>query len=87
MIIYTRWFSDFAKESGPCVNYQAVVSGSGSKAFINPIVNFGISNEPMQSKDISKDKRGLVQIKVVGGSIAFGYNYDCDLKLPQEQAV
>ena len=24
---------------------------------------------------------------MVGGTIAFGYNYDCDLKLTQEQAV
>tara|TARA_Y100001968_G_scaffold4309_1_gene3829 strand:+ start:992 stop:1963 length:972 start_codon:yes stop_codon:yes gene_type:complete len=85
--IYTRLFSDLAKEGGPRVNYQAVGSGSGRKAFIDQTVDFGASDDPMKVTDISKVKRGLVQIPIVGGTIAFGYNYDCDLKLTQEQAV
>ena len=85
--IYTRWFKDLANEGGPKVNYQAVGSGSGRKAFIDETVNFGASDDPMKDKDIAKVTRGLVQIPMVGGTIAFGYNYDCDLKLTQEQAV
>jgi phosphate transport system substrate-binding protein len=85
--IYTRWFSDYAKSGGVKVNYQAVGSGSGRKAFIDETVNFGASDDPMKEADIKKVKRGLVQIPMVGGTIAFGYNYDCDLKLTQEQAV
>ena len=85
--IYTRWFSDLAKEGGPRVNYQAIGSGSGRKAFIDETVNFGASDDPMKSNDIAKVTRGLVQIPMVGGTIAFGYNYNCDLALTQEQAV
>ena len=85
--IYTRWFSDLAKDGGARVNYQAVGSGSGRKAFIDETVNFGASDDPMNAHDIAKVKRGLVQIPMIGGTIAFGYNYDCDLKLTQEQAV
>jgi len=85
--IYTRWFFDLAKSGGPRVNYQAVGSGSGRKAFIDETVNFGASDDPMKDSDIEKVNRGLVQIPMVGGTIAFGYNYDCDLKLTQEQAV
>ena len=85
--IYTRWFFDLAKSGGPRVNYQAVGSGAGRKAFIDETVNFGASDDPMKDEDIAKVKRGLVQIPMVGGTIAFGYNYDCDLKLSQEQAV
>jgi len=85
--IYTRWFFDLAKSGGPRVNYQAVGSGSGRKAFIDQTVNFGASDDPMKAEDIAKVSRGLVQIPMVGGTIAFGYNYDCDLKLTQEQAV
>ena len=85
--IYTRWFFDLAKSGGPRVNYQAVGSGSGRKAFIDETVNFGASDDPMKDSDIEKVKRGLVQIPMVGGTIAFGYNYDCDLKLTQEKAV
>ena len=85
--IYTRWFSDLAKEGGARVNYQAIGSGSGRKAFIDETVNFGASDDPMKSIDIEKVTRGLIQIPMVGGTIAFGYNYDCDLQLSQEQAV
>ena len=85
--IYTRWFSDLAKERGLRVNYQAVGSGSGRKAFIDQTVNFGASDDPMKSEDMVKVTRGVIQIPIVGGTIAFGYNYDCDLKLTQEQAV
>ena len=85
--VYTRWFKDLSKEGGPKVNYQAVGSGSGRKAFIDETVNFGASDDPMKDKDIAKVTRGLVQIPMVGGTIAFGYNYDCNLKLTQENAV
>ena len=86
--IYTRWFSDIAKSGGARVNYQAVGSGSGRKAFLDETVDFGASDDPMKVSDIAKAKRGLVQIPMTGGTIAFGYNMPgCDLKLTQEQAV
>jgi len=86
--IYSRWFSDFAKSGGHRVNYQAVGSGSGRKAFLDETVDFGASDDPMKKGDIAKAKRGLVQIPMTGGTIAFGYNNPgCDLKLTQEQAV
>ena len=86
--IYQRWFADLAKAGGPQVNYQAVDSGSGRKAFIDQTVNFGASDDPMKKKDMAKVGRGVVQIPMVGGTIAFGYNKPgCNLKLTQEQAV
>ena len=87
--IYTRWFADFSKENGGHrVNYQAIGSGSGRKAFLDETVDFGASDDPMKQVDIDKAKRGLVQIPMTGGTIAFGYNMPgCDLKLTQEQAV
>ena len=86
--IYTRWFKDLSNDGGPKVNYQAVGSGSGRKAFIDETVNFGASDDPMKQKDIDKVTRGLVQIPMTGGTIAFGYNNPgCDLKLTQQQAV
>ena len=39
-------------------------------------------------RDRAKVTRGVVQIPMVGGTIAFGYNKPgCNLKLTQEQAV
>ena len=86
--IYSRWFADCAKSGGHRVNYQAIGSGSGRKAFLDETVDFGASDDPMKQVDINKSKRGLVQIPMTGGTIAFGYNMPgCDLKLTQEQAV
>ena len=86
--VYTRWFADFAKEGGHRVNYQAIGSGSGRKAFRDETVDFGASDDPMKPVDIAKAKRGLVQIPMTGGTIAFGYNMPgCDLNLTQQQAV
>ena len=78
---------DRAQSGGPRVNYQAIGSGSGRKAFIDQTVDFGASDEPMKVNDMSKVIRGVLQIPMVGGTVAFGYNYDCDLKLSQRQAV
>ena len=64
--IYTRWFFDLAKSGGPRVNYQAVGSGSGRKAFIDETVNFGASDDPMKDSDIEKVKRGLKKAREVG---------------------
>ena len=47
--IYQRWFADLAKAGGPQVNYQAVGSGSGRKAFIDQTMSFffiGSSDAP-----------------------------------------
>ena len=86
--VYQRWFADLAQEGGARVNYQAVGSGAGRKAFIDQTVNFGASDDPMKKKDMAKVGRGVVQIPMVGGTIAFGYNKPgCDLKLTQDQAV
>lgn len=86
--IYSRWFADLAKSGGPKVNYQAVGSGAGRKAFIDETVSFAASDDPISAKDKAKVSRGVVQIPMVGGTIALGYNKPgCSLKLTQKQAV
>ena len=50
-----------AGDGGPLVNYQAVGSGSGRKAYLNQTVNFGASDDPMIPRDIRKVKRGVIQ--------------------------
>ena len=86
--IYSRWFSQLAKSGGPKVNYQAVGSGTGRKAFIDETVSFAASDDPISAKDKAKVSRGVVQIPTVGGTIALGYNNPgCSLKLTQKQVV
>ena len=86
--IYQRWFADYAASTGNRVNYQSVGSGTGVRQYIAGTVDFGASDESISSKDASKVKRGVVQIPMVGGTIAIAYNKPgCSLKLTQKQTV
>ena len=86
--IYQRWFSDYAQSSGNRVNYQSVGSGAGVRQFIAGTVDFGASDEPIKAAEAAKVKRGVVQIPMVGGTIAIAYNKPgCKLKLTQKQVV
>ncbi len=86
--IYQRWFADYAASTGNRVNYQSVGSGAGVRQFIAGTVDFGASDESISSKEAAKVKRGVVQIPMVGGTIAIAYNKPgCSLKLTQKQTV
>ena len=86
--IYQRWFQDYANASGDRVNYQSVGSGAGIRQFVAGTVDFGASDEPIKTKEAAKVKRGVVQIPMVGGTIAVAYNKaGCKLKLTQKQTV
>jgi len=86
--IYQRWFQDYSVSSGNRVNYQSVGSGAGIRQFVAATVDFGASDEPIKAKEAAKVKRGVVQIPMVGGTIAIAYNKPgCKLKLTQKQTV
>jgi phosphate transport system substrate-binding protein len=86
--IYQRWFQDYAGATGEKVNYQSVGSGAGIRQFVAGTVDFGASDEPIKAKEAAKVKRGVVQIPMIGGTIAVAYNNPgCKLKLTQKQVV
>jgi phosphate transport system substrate-binding protein len=86
--IYQRWFQDYARTSGSRVNYQSVGSGAGVRQYIAGTVDFGASDEAITAAEAAKVKRGVVQIPMVGGTIAVAYNKKgCSLKLSQKQTV
>ena len=75
--IYQRWFQDYSQSSGNRVNYQSVGSGAGIRQFIAGTVDFGASDEPIKTSEATRVKRGVVQIPMVGGTIAIAYNKPC----------
>jgi phosphate transport system substrate-binding protein len=83
---YQAAFRDLASK-GVKVNYQSVGSGAGVRQFIAGTVDFGATDEPIKASDAAKVSRGVVQIPIVGGTIAVAYNKsDCpSLKLTQKQ--
>ena len=86
---YTRTFSDFNKDTGNQVNYQATGSGSGVRQFFASTIDFGATDKAVKDSNKHLNKEGgrqLVQIPVVGGAIVPAYNKPgCDLKLKQTQ--
>ena len=87
-MLYSRIFSDLRNSGGPKINYQAVGSGFALKALIDESVDFAASDYPIRLDDSNQIKRGLVQIPIVAGNIAIGYNKpSCNLSLTQEQLV
>ena len=86
--LYQRWFQDYARTSGNRVNYQSVGSGAGVRQFLAGTVDFAASDEPIKPAEAAKVKRGVVQIPMIGGTIAVAYNKKgCSLKLTQKQTV
>lgn len=86
--VYQSWFADMAGSGGIKVNYQGVGSGAGRKAFIDGTGDFAASDDPIKAADRKQVSQGAVQIPMVGGTIAFGYNKPgCQLQLTQQQAV
>lgn len=85
---YQAAFASLANE-GVKVNYQSVGSGAGVRQFVAGTVDFGATDEPIKPAEARKVSRGVVQIPVVGGTIAVAYNKpDCPaLKLTQKQVA
>ena len=87
-MLYSRLFSDLRDSGGPKINYQAVGSGFALKALIDESVDFAASDYPISLINSNQIKRGLVQIPIVAGNIAIGYNKPgCNVSLTQEQLV
>ncbi len=87
-MLYSRLFSDLRNHGGPKINYQAVGSGFALKALIDETVDFAASDYPINLNNKHQIKRGVVQIPIVAGNIAIGYNKpQCNLTLSQEQLV
>src|SRR5579864_3235018 len=75
--LFQRAFFDYtAKYPQVTVNYQAVGSGAGIAQFQANTVDFGATDVPMGSADITKagGSDALVQVPVTLGAVAIAYN-------------
>ncbi|HEX3865720.1 MAG TPA: substrate-binding domain-containing protein, partial [Gemmatimonadaceae bacterium] len=49
--MYKQWFAEYAKKTGVQINYQAIGSGGGVKAFREGTVDFGASDAPLTDEE------------------------------------
>ena len=72
--IYSKWFSDYAKETSIKINYQSIGSGGGIRQLSEHTVDFGASDAPMSDDELAKAKGPIMHFPTVIGAVAVTYN-------------
>jgi phosphate transport system substrate-binding protein len=73
--IYSKWFSDYAAQTGVKINYQSIGSGGGIRQISEETVDFGASDSPMSDEEMSKAKGGpILHFPTVLGADVVTYN-------------
>ncbi len=73
--IYSRWFSDYAQETGVRINYGSLGSGAGIRQVTEQTVDFGATDSPMTDEELKEVKGGpLLHIPTVIGAVVMTYN-------------
>ncbi len=74
-VLYSKWFSEYAKLTGVQINYQAIGSGGGIKSISDQTVDFGASDGPMTDDQLKAAKGGvLYHIPAAMGGVVPTYN-------------
>ncbi len=73
--LYSRWFSDYATETGIRINYQSIGSGGGIRQISEGTVDFGASDGPMSDEELSRARGGrILHFPTVAGAVVVTYN-------------
>jgi len=73
--IYSKWFSDYATQTGVKINYQSIGSGGGIRQLSEQTVDFGASDSPMSDQELAAAKGGAVlHFPTVMGGVVITYN-------------
>lgn len=72
--IYAKWVDEYNKLTGVQINYQAVGSGGGIKAFTDKTADFGASDVPLTDDQIKAASDGLYLVPTVMGAVVPTYN-------------
>ena len=56
--IYSKWFADYARQTGVRINYQSIGSGGGIRQLSEQTVDFGASDSPMSDDEMSRPRVG-----------------------------
>jgi len=73
--IYSKWFSDYAANTGVKINYQSIGSGGGIRQLSEQTVDFGATDSPMSDQEIASAKGGpVLHFPTVMGAVVITYN-------------
>jgi phosphate transport system substrate-binding protein len=73
--IYSKWFADYAQNTGVKINYQSIGSGGGIRQLSEQTVDFGATDGPMSDTELAAAKGGAVlHFPTVMGAVVITYN-------------
>ncbi len=72
--IYSKWFSDYARESGVRINYQSIGSGGGIRQLTEGTVDFGATDAPMTDEEMARLESPVLHLPTVLGAVVVTYN-------------
>jgi phosphate transport system substrate-binding protein len=73
--LYSKWFADYATETGVKINYQSIGSGGGIRQVTEGTVDFGATDGPMTDEQLGRAKFGrIMHFPTVLGADAISYN-------------
>jgi phosphate transport system substrate-binding protein len=72
--VYSRWFSDYAQQTGVRINYQSIGSGGGIRQFTEGTVDFGATDGPMTDEQIAGVGGNVAHLPTVLGAVVLTYN-------------
>ncbi|MGI8400592.1 MAG: phosphate ABC transporter substrate-binding protein PstS [Gemmatimonadaceae bacterium] len=73
--IYSKWFSEYAQNTGVKINYQSIGSGGGIRQLSEETVDFGASDSPMSDAELASAKGGpVLHFPTVLGADVITYN-------------
>lgn len=72
--IYSKWFDAYSKKTGVRINYQAIGSGGGIKQYSEGTVDFGASDGPMSTDQMSAVQGDVLHIPTVMGAVVLTWN-------------
>ncbi|MEP6985179.1 MAG: phosphate ABC transporter substrate-binding protein PstS [Chloroflexota bacterium] len=77
-VLYTTWFSDYAKLTNVQINYQGIGSGGGIKGVTDGTLDFGASDAPMSDKQLTDAQAtcggNILHIATALGGVIVTYN-------------
>lgn len=77
-VLYTTWFSDYAKLTNVQINYQGIGSGGGIKGITDGTVDFGASDAPMTDDQLTAAEAQcggpVVHLATALGGVVVTYN-------------
>lgn len=72
--IYSKWFADYARQTGVKINYQSIGSGGGIRQLSEGTVDFGASDAPMSDAELKAARGPVMHFPTVIGAVTVTYN-------------